>query len=128
MTHDNHTPSHQRLDAYRIAISLFKGVEDAAARFPRGYGDMKDQLRRAAAAVARNVAEGANRQHPGDKIARFVVARGEAAECEATLEMAQIVGAIDVVEAIRLRKLAARAMALIGGLIRFQRRVATRSE
>jgi len=128
MTHDNHIPTHQRLDAYRVAISLFKGVEGAAAQFPRGHRDIKDQMRRAAAAVARNVAEGANRQHPGDKIARFLVARGEAAECEATLEMAQIVGAIDVVEAARLRKLAGRSMALIGGLIRYQRRLVERVE
>ena len=44
MTHYEHTPTHQRLDAYRVAVDLFRGVEDVAARFPRGYGDMKDQL------------------------------------------------------------------------------------
>jgi four helix bundle protein len=128
MTHFEHTPTHQRLDAYRVAIELFSGVEAAASRFPRGYADMKDQLRRATSAVVRNIAEGANRFHPGDKIARFLVARGEAGECEATLEMAQIVEAIGGAEAIRLRQLATRVSALIGGLIRYQRRIAARSE
>ena len=123
MTHTNHVPPHQRLDAYRVAIELFRGVEGVAAGFPRGYGDMKDQLRRAAGAVVRNIAEGANRQHPGDKCARFVVARGEAGECEATLEMAEIVGVLDCYEAQRLRRLAARVAAILGGLIRHQRRL-----
>jgi len=128
MTHINHVPTHQRLDAYRVAIELFEGVEEAAATFPRGYGDLKDQLRRATGSIVRNIAEGANRKHPADKSARFLIARGEAGECEATLEMAQIVGAIETKAAIRLRKLTARTMALIGGLIRFQRRLAGRSE
>ena len=128
MTHINYVPTHQRLDAYRVAIELFRGVEVAAAGFPRGYADMKDQLRRATAAIVRNIAEGANRKHPADKSARFLIARGEAGECEATLEMAQIVGALEVSEAARLRKLAARTMALVGGLIRYQRRLAGRPE
>ena len=42
MTHFEHTPAHQRLDAYRVAIKLFRGVEAAASRFPRGYADLKD--------------------------------------------------------------------------------------
>jgi four helix bundle protein len=128
MIHNEHTPAHQRLDAYRVAIDLFRGVEAAASRFPRGYADMKDQLRRATGAIVRNIAEGANRFHPADKMARFLVARGEAGECEATLEMAQIVGAVPGPEATALRRLAARVSALIGGLIRHQRRVAERSE
>jgi hypothetical protein len=78
MIHNEHTPTHQRLDAYRVAIDLFRGVEAVASRFPRGYADMKDQLRRATGAIVRNIAEGANRFHPADKMARFLVARGEA--------------------------------------------------
>ena len=118
MIHSQYVPAHQRLDAYRVAVDLFRGVEDAAARFPRGYADMKDQLRRAAGATVRNIAEGANRQHTADKQARYLVARGEVGECEAVLEMAQIVGAIDGPEAVRLRQLAARVGAMLGGLVR----------
>jgi len=123
MTYDNFVPTHQRLDAYRVAVRLFRGVEDAAQAFPRGYADLKDQLRRAAGSVVRNIAEGANREHRRDKAARFLVARGEAGETEASLEMAQIVGAIEITEAIRLRRLAGRVTALLGGLIRHQRRI-----
>ena len=38
--------AHQRLDACRVALELFQGVEIVAAAFPRGFADLKDQLRR----------------------------------------------------------------------------------
>ena len=53
--------AHQRLDAYRAALELFQGVEIVAAAFPRGFADLEDQLRRAAGATVRHIAEGANR-------------------------------------------------------------------
>jgi len=77
---------------YRASACQF---EAAAAEFPRGHADLKDQLRRAAAATVRHIAEGANRIHPRDKSARFTLARAECGECEAAIEMAGIVGPYD---------------------------------
>jgi four helix bundle protein len=113
--------AHQRLDAYRIALDLFAGVEELAASFPYGFADLKDQLRRAAAATVRHIAEGANRVHPRDKAARFMVARGECGECHAVLGMAEQVrvGAPDRRE--HLRRLADRVAAMLHGLIRRER-------
>ena len=51
--------AHQRLDAYHVALELFAGVEELASRFPRGHRDLRDQVRRAAAATVRHIAEGA---------------------------------------------------------------------
>ena len=113
--------AHQRLDAYRVAVELFAGVERLAADFPRGYAEHKDQLRRAAASVVRNIAEGANRVHPRDKAARFGVARGECGECEAALEMADVVGIGDGGRVRHLRGLADRVAAMLFGLIRRER-------
>jgi four helix bundle protein len=113
--------AHQRLDAYRVALDLFAGVEIVAGSFPRGFADLKDQVRRAAAATVRNIAEGANRIHPSDKAARFSVARGEAGECESALEMAGVAGLVGPAEEIRLRTLADRVAAMLMGLIRRER-------
>ena len=66
--------AHQRLDAYHVALRLFAGVEKITARFRRGHSELRDQLRRAAGATVRNIAEGANRAHPADKATRFLVA------------------------------------------------------
>ena len=113
--------AHQRLDAYRVAFDLFLGVEALAQGFPRGYADLKDQIRRAAAATVRHLAEGANRIHPKDKATRFNVARAEVGETAAALEMA---GALRLGPATRirhLRVLADRVSAMLWGLIRRER-------
>ena len=110
--------AHGRLDAYHVALELYQGVEALAADLPRGYADLKDQVRRAAAATVRHVAEGANRVHPRDKAARFMVARGEVGEVDAVLEMAAIAHLGAPARVARLRQLADRVGAMLFGLIR----------
>ena len=77
--------------------------------------ELKDQLRRAVGATVRNIAEGANRVHPKDKAARFIVARAECAECEASLQMVEVLG---LGRPRRLRIMADRVAAMLWGLIK----------
>jgi four helix bundle protein len=114
--------THNRLDACRVAIDLFRGVEENAAQFPNGYADLKDQLRRAAAATVRNLAEGANRIRPRDKAARFAVALGEVGETDAALEMAAVLALASERRIGKLRVLAGRVAAMLHGLFRCQER------
>jgi four helix bundle protein len=113
--------AHQRLDAYQVALELFARVEDLTSRFPRGHRDLRDQLRRAAAATVRHIAEGANRAHPADKAARFLIAKGEVGECDACLQMAEILklGSPDALAS--LRSSADRVAAMLTGLVRRER-------
>jgi four helix bundle protein len=104
--------AHQRLDAYRVAVELFREVEDLTSRFPRGHADLKDQMRRSAAATVRHIAEGANRFEPRDKSNRFLLARAECGECDSTLEMAMLVGVLGATRAERMRALADRVAAM----------------
>lgn len=113
--------AHQRLDAYRVALDLFRGAEELAKRLPTGHADLKDQLRRSAAATVRHIAEGASRLQPRDKAARFVLARAECGECEATLEMAQVAGIATDARVRPLRRLADRVAAMLLGLVRRER-------
>ena len=123
MTHDSQPARfvHQRLDAYHVSLELFREVERLADGFPRGHADLKDQIRRAAAATVRHIAEGANRIHPRDKAARFMLARAECGECDAILEMAWIVGLVSEESLSRLRHLTGRVSAMLLGLIRRER-------
>ena len=107
---------HHRLDAYHGAFELFVGVEELAAQLERGHADLKNQVRRSAAATVRHIAEGANRIHPRDKAARFVLARAECGECEVALEMAQIAGH----SVGGVRHLADRVAAMLTGLVHAQ--------
>lgn len=112
---------HQRLVAYRVALGLFVEVERLAAELPHGYADLKDQVRRAAGAAVRNIAEGANRVQPRDKASRFVVALGEIGECEAALEMIQLLELAPCSVIDELRRAADRVAALVTGLVHRQR-------
>ena len=113
---------HHRLDVYCIALRLFAGVERLAAGFPRGYADLRDQLRRSAAATVRHIAEGANRAHAADKAARFLVAKGEVGECDACLEMAGVLGLGHPADRAQLRNDADRVAAMLTGLVARERR------
>jgi len=114
--------AHERLDAYRVALQLFRGVEQVV--LPKGHSDLRDQLRRATAATVRHIAEAANRTHPRDKAARFIIAQGECGECAAVLEMAEVLGLAPVARLQALRRLAGRVGAMLTGLIRRQRALA----
>ena len=114
MSQSNPAPrfAHQRLDAYRAAVQLFQEVEQVTAGFPRGHSDLKDQMRRSAAATVRHIAEGANRYEPRDCSNRFLLARAECGECESTLETAALVGPIRKPRVERMGGLADRVAAM----------------
>ncbi len=108
--------AHERLDAYRVALELVSGIEKLVAQFPRGHADLKDQVRRAAGSVVRNIAEGANRWSAKDKASRFVIAHGECGECHASLAIAHAFGLISDAEFQSLATLADRVAAMLSGL------------
>jgi four helix bundle protein len=79
---------------------------------------MRDQLHRSALSVVRNIAEAASRTTPADRRARFTVARGECAECDATLEVALRLGILPSGRVEAMRVLADRVGAMLTGLLR----------
>jgi four helix bundle protein len=78
----NHGTVH-RLDCYRLAVEFHRMVADLA---PRGSG-LGDQLRRAAASIALNLAEGYGRGSRAEQARFTLIARGSALECMAVLDL-----------------------------------------
>ncbi len=78
----NH-PALHRLDCYRLAVEFHRMVADLA---PRGSG-LGDQLRRAAASIALNLAEGHGRLTRAEQARFTLIARGSALECLAILDL-----------------------------------------
>ena len=113
---------HERLIAFHKSLKLTLGVERLATSLPRGYADLKDQVRRAASATTRNIAEGANRWAPKDKAARFTIAQGECGECDAALQMILELELGPRADVVSLRELADEVAAMLRGLIRCQSR------
>ena len=82
--------SFQRLDVYRRAIDFLALTGVIDEDLPRGHGERADQLIRAAESVVRNIAEGAGRWSPRDSVKHYRIARGEAMECAASLDVLRL--------------------------------------
>jgi four helix bundle protein len=82
--------SFQRLDVYQRAIEFLALVYEFVNDLPRGHADRADQLVRSAESVVRNIAEGAGRWSAADMANRYKIARGEAMECAASLDVMRL--------------------------------------
>ena len=82
--------SFQRLDVYQRAAEFLALVYDLVEALPKGNADRSDQLARAAESVLRNIAEGAGRWSEADSANRYKIARGEAMECAASLDVMRL--------------------------------------
>ena len=82
--------SFQRLDVYQRAIEFLALAYDIVDVLPRGHADRADQLTRAAESVIRNIAESAGRWSEADSANRYKIARGEAMECAASLDVMKL--------------------------------------
>lgn len=82
--------SFQRLDVYQRAIAFLALATEIAEQLPRGHSQRADQLVRAAESVVRNIAEGAGRWSKADSAKHYRIARGEAMECAASLDVLKL--------------------------------------
>jgi len=80
----------QRLDVYQRAIEFLSLAYEVVGELPRGNADRADQLTRSAESVVRNIAEGAGRWSEADSANRYKIARGEAMECAASLDVMRL--------------------------------------
>ena len=88
--------SFQRLDVYQRAIQLLALVYDIVDELPKGHGHRGDQLVRSAESVVRNIAEGAGRWSAADSAKHYKIARGEAMESAASLDVMKLRKVISV--------------------------------
>ncbi len=98
---------HERLHVYNLAVDVARSV--AAARFPRGEADLRDQAVRASRSVVLNLAEGCARGGAAGKN-HFRIARGSAAETCAALDLASVDGAAEM--QVELRRIGAMLTSL----------------
>ncbi len=109
----SHLP-HHRLVAYQVAVQLLLAVKAAGIRDTH----LRDQAYRAAKSACLNTAEGAGRMSRNDKARAFAIARGEAVEAIAAVEIAELAGDADAGATDRCLPLAERLVALLTGLTR----------
>ena len=106
--------AHHRLMAYEVALELLECARAADIKDAK----LKDQALRAAKSACLNIAEAASRVSPADKARVFGIARGEAGETAAAVEIAAIAHDTAEHHAVRCIAIADRLVALLTGLIR----------
>ena len=105
---------HHRLIAYPVALQLLSAVRAAAIRDPK----LRDEALRSAKSTCLNTAEGAGRVSRPDKARAFAIARAEACEAAAAVEIAEAAGEAVPGSSARVNQVAHRLVALLTGLIR----------
>lgn len=78
--------SHEKLEAYGVSVDFFALCTADLEALPRGQGNLKDQLDRAAISILLNIAEGAGKIGTKDKARYYAIARGSAFECGAVYD------------------------------------------
>ncbi len=105
---------HQKLLAYEVAVKLLESVRAAGIR----DAHLRDQAMRAAKSCVLNTAEAAGRVTRADKARAITIARGEACEAAAAVEVAVAAGEADAAMLDVVLGHADRFVALATGFIR----------
>lgn len=86
---------HEDLDAYKAAIEFLALAATLLDKYPRGYGSLVDQFKRAALSVPLNIAEGYGKRGSDDRARFYDIARGSAHECGAILDASRVLDFVD---------------------------------
>ena len=103
--------------AYDVSLDALRALRPLLERVAARDAALAEQLRKAAASVPLNLAEG-RRRRGRDRTHSFRVAAGSAAESLAALDVADALGYVDAADAVVARAHLDRVLALTWPLVR----------
>ena len=111
------------LECYQLVLRVLKEAYSVAERLPATERyNLADQMRRSAASVTLNIAEGYGRYHYLDSLRFYYTVRGSLSETLSACISCEAVGHIEQTELTRLRQLAHSALRSLNGYMRYIRR------
>ena len=110
----NRPMPHHRLEVWGVAWELYRLVREARVRDT----ELRNQALRSAKSCCLNIAEGAGRVSRADKARVFAIARAEAVECVAAIEIAGEGGDVSADAVAGALALGDRAVAMLTRLVR----------
>ena len=78
---------HEKLICYQQSVGMAEQLGKEIARWPRGYGYLADQVKRAMASVVLNLAEGNARRGINERRCFFRIARASLVEVAAGIDL-----------------------------------------
>jgi four helix bundle protein len=109
-----HSLPHHKLKAYGVAVQLLGAVRAARVR----DAHLRDHAMRSAKSACLNAAEGAGRVTRADKARVFAIARAEACEAAAAVEVAVAAGDAEAGALVAVNEYANQLIAMLTALIR----------
>ena len=109
---------HEKLGCYRQSVELAEDLSKEGATWPKGYGYLLDQLRRAMASVVLNLAEGNARKTTTERRRFFDISRASAAEVAACIDLARAFSLVDRDRATAFKSRLSSVSKMLWGLIR----------
>jgi four helix bundle protein len=109
-----------KLRIYHLAMDILKATHAVLPQF-RGYGELRDQMKRSSLSVVSNICEGSERQSSREFRHFLSIARASNAELEAQWHIAE---ALELVPAERVAKVVGQMDHLGRMLTRFRSRLA----
>jgi four helix bundle protein len=115
--------SYRQLEVWQFAMELAQLCYQATRCFPKEelFG-LVSQIRRAAASVPANIAEGQGREHTKEFLRHLSVARGSLMELETHLQLSQRVGMLQSGDLDTLLGMSDRVSRMLTGLRRALKR------
>ncbi len=110
---------HKKLEAWKISVALTTDIYKTTKSFPdeERFG-LTSQMRRAAASVPSNIAEGAARQTKKEFVNFLCIAQGSLSELDTHIEIASRLGYLSVGSREAIEAKMIRIDKLVSGLIR----------
>jgi four helix bundle protein len=109
---------HDRLEVYSVARQFNREVRELLTEVPRGQAESRDNLRRAAMSVTRNIAEGSGKWKIRDKVNFYHIARASATECASSLDELVDFELLPEERVRRPRQVLSRVVAMLTAMIR----------
>ncbi len=95
-----------------LATAGFRIIE----KLPEGQAKLIDQLRRAAISIALNIAEGSGKNTESQKCHCYAIARGEAMECAAIMDILECMRMLDSDSAQQAKELLEKTVAILSSV------------
>lgn len=109
---------HEKFGAYHDSIEFVAFVAELIEKLPDGHGKLIDQFRRASLSIPLNIAEGSGKATDLQKRQHYAIARGEAMECAAIIDVLVCLGLVDLARAQQAKALLEKISAILTSVCR----------
>ena len=112
---------HEKFGAYQFAIQFAGFATQIIERLPEGQAKLIDQLRRAAISISLNIAEGSGKNTESQKCHCYSIARAEAMECAAIMDILECMRMLDPETARQAKELLEKTVAILSTVCKKKR-------